>query len=76
MANFIEYVDESLKNFPQTKSLYRFRQKTIAEMTERANELVSKGIKDENVITQLIISEYPNLSEEYGKTVGENIKKK
>lgn len=76
MANFIEYVDESLKNFPQTKSLYQFRQKTIAEMTERANELVSKGIKDENVITQLIISEYPNLSEEYGKTVGENIKKK
>lgn len=76
MAGFIEYIDKSLEAFPETKSLYQFRQKIIAEMTERANELVSKGIKDENVITQLIISEYPNLSEEYGKTVGENIRKK
>ena len=76
MANFIEYVDKSLESFEQTKSLYQYRQKVIAEMTARANELISKGIKDENVITQLIISEYPNLAEDYGKTVGETIKKK
>lgn len=76
MAGFIEYVDKSLENFPQTKSLYEYRQKTISEMTKRANDLVSKGIKDDNVITQLIISEYPNLAEDYGKTLGEKIKKK
>ena len=76
MANFIEYVDKSLESFEQTKSLYQYRQKVIAEMTARANELISKGIKDENVITQLIISEYPNLAEDYGKAVGETIKKK
>ncbi len=76
MANFIEYVDRSLENFPKTKSLYEYRQKTISEMTKRANELVSKGIKDDNVITQLIISEYPDLAEDYGKAVGEKIKKK
>lgn len=76
MANFIEYVDKSLESFPQTKSLYEYRQKIIAEMTQRANELVSKGIKDDNVITQLIISEYPDLAADYGKAVGEKIKKK
>lgn len=76
MAGFIEYVDKSLENLEETKSLYEFRQKTISEMTKRANDLVSKGIKDENVITQLIISENPNLAEEYGKMVGETIKKK
>lgn len=70
MAGFIEYVDKSLENLPDSKSLYQFKQKIIAEMTERANELVSKGIKDDNVINQLIISEYPNLAEEYGKLVG------
>ena len=75
MANFIEYVDKSLENFPQTKSLYEYRQKVIAEMTKRANDLISKGIKDDAVITQLIISEYPNLAEDYGKSVGETIKK-
>ncbi|MBQ1995196.1 MAG: hypothetical protein II237_03270 [Clostridia bacterium] len=76
MANFIEYVDKSLESFPQTKSLYEYRQKIIGEMTQRANELVSKGIKDDNVITQLIISEYPDLAADYGKAVGEKIKKK
>lgn len=76
MANFIEYVDNSLKGFPETKTRYEYRQKIISEMTERANELIAKGIKDDNVITQLIISEYPNLSEDYGKVVGEKIKKK
>lgn len=75
MANFIEYVDKSLADFPQTKSLYEYRQKVISEMTQRANELVSKGIKDDNVITQLIISEYPDLAGDYGKSVGEKIKK-
>lgn len=75
MANFIEYVDKSLADFPQTKSLYEYRQKVITEMTQRANELVSKGIKDDNVITQLIISEYPDLAGDYGKSVGEKIKK-
>ena len=75
MANFIEYVDKSLADFPQTKSLYEYRQKVISEMTQRANELVSKGIKDDNVITQLIISEYPDLAADYGKSVGEKIKK-
>lgn len=76
MANFIEYVDKSLENFEQTKSLYEYRQKVIAEMTHRANELISKGIKDDNVITQLVISEYPDLAEDYGKSVGEKNKKK
>ena len=75
MANFIEYIDKSLADFPQTKSLYEYRQKVITEMTQRANELVSKGIKDDNVITQLIISEYPDLAGDYGKSVGEKIKK-
>lgn len=76
MANFIEYVDKSLEGFPNTKSRYEYRQKTISEMTKRANDLIAKGIRDDNVITQMIISEYPDIAGDYGKTVGEKIKKK
>lgn len=76
MANFIEYVDKSLESFPDTKSRYEYRQKIISEMTKRANDLISKGIKDDNVITQMIISEYPDIAADYGKAMGEKIKKK
>lgn len=76
MANFIEYVDKSLESFPNTKSRYEYRQNVISEMTKRANDLIAKGISDDNVITQLIISEYPDIAGDYGKTVGEKIKKK
>ncbi|MBQ8029141.1 MAG: hypothetical protein IJ262_07015 [Clostridia bacterium] len=70
MANYIDYVNESLGSMKETKSLYLFKQKTIEQMTKRANELVSKGIKDENVISQIIIEEYPDLVERYGREVG------
>lgn len=65
MANFIQYIDKSLAGLKDTKSLYLFRQKIISEMTERSNELIAKGIKDDKVITELIISEYPDLKKMY-----------
>lgn len=65
MANFTSYVDDSLKNLPETKALYRFKQDIIKEMSDRENELIATGLKDQKVICDLIISEYPDLKAQY-----------
>ncbi len=61
MKNFLEYVDKSFEGMKETESLYRYKQKLIAEMTERANELVAAGLKDDKIIAAIIMEEYPDL---------------
>lgn len=69
MKNFLEYVDKSFEGMKETESLYRFKQKLIAEMTERANELVNAGLKDDKIIAAIIMDEYPDLVGKYKATV-------
>lgn len=65
MNNFLEYIDKSFENMKETESLYRYKQKLIAEMTERANELVAAGLKDDKIICAVIMEEYPDLAGSY-----------
>lgn len=74
MSNFIQYIDDSLKTLPESKSLYRFKQNLIKEMSDRENELISSGLKDEKVISDLIISEYPDLKAQYAQIIKEKKK--
>ncbi len=69
MNNFLEYIDKSFENMKETESLYRYKQKLIAEMTERANELVAAGLKDDKIICAIIMDEYPDLAGRYKATV-------
>lgn len=71
MNNFLEYIDKSFENMKETESLYRYKQKLIAEMTERANELVAAGLKDDKIICAIIMDEYPELAEKYKASVKE-----
>ncbi len=67
MNNFLEYIESSFKNMKETESLYKYKQKLIAEMTERANELVATGLRDDKIIAQIIMEEYPDIVGEYKK---------
>ena len=69
MNNFLEYVDKSFENMKETESLYRYKQKLIAQMTERANELVAAGLKDDKIICAIIMDEYPDLEGRYKAAV-------
>ncbi len=65
MENFINYINTALPDQHGNNILYKFKKKTLDEMTQRANEITSRGITDRKVIDDLIISEYPNLAEDY-----------
>lgn len=65
MEKFIEHIEKSLPSGQNNDILYKFKRKTLDEMTERANQITAKGIHDKEVISDLIISEYPNLKKDY-----------
>lgn len=65
MEKFYQYIDASLPDDGRNKLLYKFKRKTVDEMTQRANELTSRGLKDKDVISDLIISEYDHLDAKY-----------
>ncbi len=69
MNNFLEYIDKSFENMKETESLYRYKQKLIAQMTERANELVAAGLKDDKIICAIIMEEYPDLAGKYKESM-------
>jgi hypothetical protein len=65
MEKFYQYIESSLPNNSSDKILYKFKMKTLEEMTNRANELTSRGLKDENVLSDLIISEHKNIAQDF-----------
>lgn len=65
MNNFLDYIEISFKDMKETESLYKYKQKLIAEMTDRANELVASGLRDDKIIAQIIMNEYPDIKGEY-----------
>lgn len=67
MNNFLEYIEKSFENMKETESLYKYKQKLIAEMTNRANELVATGLRDDKIIARIIMEEYPDIVGEYKK---------
>lgn len=67
MEKFIEYIEKSLPQNSSNDILYKFKRKTLNDMTERANEITARGISDKNVVSDLIISEYPDLTGDYNK---------
>ncbi len=67
MENYISYINKELPDKPGDKLLYRYKRKVLEEMTARANEISSRGLRDRKVIDDLVVSEYPDLSESYAE---------
>lgn len=75
MESYIQHIENSLKNVPESPSLYKYKRHLLDQMTERANEITHSGLKDDKVLSDLIISECPNLTEDYFKFQKEDTKK-
>lgn len=66
MESFIDYIENTLKDVPdEDNSLYRYKRQLFDSLTERANEVAQSGLKDEKVLSDLIISEHPDLRRDY-----------
>ncbi len=65
MEKFYQYIDSALPDSGRNKLIYKFKRKTVNEMTERANQLTARGLKDDSVISDLIINENSNLAAKY-----------
>lgn len=70
------YIDSSLSGIAAGKNMLDFRKKLLDELTERANELTRKGLRDNNVIYDLIISEHPDIRAEFTEYTAAKQKKK
>lgn len=57
MEKFYEYIEKALPDHKGDAVLYKFKKQTVDEMTRRANELTARGLKDKDVISDLIIDE-------------------
>ncbi len=67
MESFIEYVNSALpeKDKRNNGILFKFKKKTLDEMTQRAIEVSARGLNDRKVVEDLIISEHSDLAAEY-----------
>ena len=66
---YTDYVDKELSVYADSKNLYLFKKELLAEMAERANEIIATGIDDEKVLNDLVISEYSDIDKRYTKFV-------
>ncbi len=76
MREIMNYIDSAFDGVPESESIYKYKQQLINEFTERANELTHSGLDDEKVITDLIISEHPDLNAEYESELKERAAKR
>lgn len=65
MERFINYIETQLKDIDGGNDLHLFKRRTLDEMKARAAEVRTRGLSDETVIEDLIISEYSDLPTSY-----------
>lgn len=67
MESFIDYIENTFQGERDDGTLYHFKRQLLDQMTERANEITHSGLRDEKVLSDLIISEFPDLPGAYRK---------
>ena len=65
MDSFIRFIDSALPDKKGGDILYKFKRKKLDEMNARVAEIKSRGLANQKVIEDLVISENANVAEEY-----------
>ncbi len=65
MKQFIDYIESVLPDQKGDKLMFKFKRKVLDEMNERYLEVSQRGISNQKVISDLIISEHADLKAEY-----------
>lgn len=76
MQSFIDYIESTFQGTADDGTLYRYKRQLLEKMTERANEVTHAGLRDEQVLNDLIISEFPDLQDDYRRFYKANRKKR
>lgn len=76
MNSFIDYIEDTFQGEKDDGTLYRYKRLVMERMTERANEVTHAGLQDEQVLYDLVVSEFPRLKENYQKFSAEERAKK
>jgi len=66
--NYSDWAMKELSDLPNTKEAYLYKQKVIDHMTKKANELVATGLSDNDVLNELVISEFKNIKKGFYNT--------
>lgn len=75
--NYIDYIEGALQNAPDKNgTLYRYKRRVLDQMTARAAEVTHAGLRDDKVLTDLLISEFPDLSGGYARFCAEDQKER
>lgn len=59
MKDFADYIESCLSTQGNGQTTFNFKKKLLDQMEERAKEIKKRGLNDENVIYDLILSENP-----------------
>ena len=76
MKNFIDYIETSCKNLKDDHMTYLYKKEILDGMTDRSNEIIHAGLKDENVLTDLLADEFGDLEAGYKNFLIEQKKKR
>ena len=76
--NYSDWAMKELSDLPNTKEAYLYKQKVIDHMTKKANELVSTGLTDNDVLNEMVIEEFKNIKKGFynEQSTKKQIKKK
>lgn len=75
MKSFIDYIETSCADLKNDNTTYRYKKKVLDQMTQRSDELIHAGLKDEKVLTDLLADELGDLQEGYKNFLAEEKKK-
>lgn len=74
MQKIIDYIEKSCDGLKDKQLTYYYKRKLLDEMSQRASEIVHAGLKDENVIIDLIADEFGDIKTGYEKFLKERKK--
>ncbi len=63
--SYVDWAMKEMESLPNTKSAYLYKQKVVAQITEKANELIGMGLTDNNVIVTLLMDEFKDINRNY-----------
>lgn len=67
MEQFIKFIDNQLPDQRGNEILFKFKRKLLEEMNQRYLEVSGRGISNQRVISDLVISEHNDIRKEYNE---------
>ena len=74
MQKIIDYIEKSCSGLKDNQVTYYYKRKLLDGMSQRATEMIKAGLKDENVILDLIADEYGDIEKGYAQFLEERKK--